>query len=194
MRMTTGERGPTWTADGKNSLLLNISNSATLEWPSHRTWPLVLTTTQRETPRRLDSVSSTPKTAEWSGTSTSVLLKAFWMHHHLDGQLHQRGPQDSSEGGPSEQLHLTGLLEVYHKECRSKAQKVSKNANNPGYSAPSLLPSGLRFSSFRVNTKRMRRSFCSQIIHLLNNGRNKYYYLLRFECVDLFALNHLQMI
>ncbi len=64
---------------------------------------------------------------------------------------------------------LPSLQDIYLKRCKSRAAKIIKDSNHPGNRLFITLPSGKRFSSMMAKTERLRRSFFSQAIRLLNS-------------------------
>ncbi len=65
---------------------------------------------------------------------------------------------------------LPSLQDIYLKRCKSRAAKILKDSNHPGNHLFCLLPSGKRFRSMMAKTERLRRSFFSQAIRLLNTN------------------------
>ncbi len=65
---------------------------------------------------------------------------------------------------------LPSLLDIYLKSCKSRADKIIKDANHSGNRLFILLPSGNRFRSMMAKTERLRRSFFPQAIRLLNSN------------------------
>ncbi len=64
---------------------------------------------------------------------------------------------------------LPSLQDIYLKRCRSRAAKIIKDSNHPGNRLFISLPSGKRFRSMMAKTERLRRSFYTQAIRLLNS-------------------------
>ncbi len=65
---------------------------------------------------------------------------------------------------------LPSLQDNYLKRCKSRAAKILKDSTHPGNHLFCLLPSGKRFRSMMAKTERLRRSFFSQAIRLLNTN------------------------
>ncbi len=68
---------------------------------------------------------------------------------------------------------LPSLQDIYLKRCKSRAVKIIKNTNHPGNCLLNLLPSGKHFRSMMAKTERLRRSFFTQAIRLLNSNSVK---------------------
>ncbi len=64
----------------------------------------------------------------------------------------------------------SSLQVTYLKHCKSRAAKIIKDSTHPGNHHFRLLPSGKRFRSMMAKTERLRRSFFSQAIRLLNTN------------------------
>ncbi|KAF7702949.1 hypothetical protein HF521_021956 [Silurus meridionalis] len=54
---------------------------------------------------------------------------------------------------------LPDLQDIYSTRCQTRARKIMKDLSHPNNGLFSLLRSGKRFRSLKVNTERMRRSF-----------------------------------
>ncbi len=62
------------------------------------------------------------------------------------------------------------LQDIFLKRCKSRAAKILKDSNHPDNRLLILLPSGKRFRNMMAKTERLRRSFFSQAIRLLNTN------------------------
>ncbi len=65
---------------------------------------------------------------------------------------------------------LPSLQDIYLKRCKGRAAKILKDSNHPDNRLLILLPSGKCFRSMMAKTERLRRSFFSQAIRLLNTN------------------------
>ncbi len=65
---------------------------------------------------------------------------------------------------------LPSLQDIYLKRSKSRAVKIIKDSNPPGNRLFILLPSGKHFRSMMAKTERLRRSFFTQAIRLLNSN------------------------
>ncbi|KAJ8347410.1 hypothetical protein AAFF_G00207760 [Aldrovandia affinis] len=65
---------------------------------------------------------------------------------------------------------LPSLQDIYTRRCMAKAKRIIKDINHPCHKLYSTLPSGRRYRSIKCRTNRLRDSFHSQAIRLLNKS------------------------
>ncbi len=66
---------------------------------------------------------------------------------------------------------LPSLQDIYTRRCTRKARRIIKDSSHPSHRLLSLLPSGRCFRSIRSRTSRLRDSFFSQAIRLMNSHK-----------------------
>ncbi len=74
--------------------------------------------------------------------------------------------------------HIVGgklpfLQDIYTRRCIRKARRIIEDSSHPSHRLLSLLPSGRRLRSIRSRTSRLRDSFFTQAIRLMNS-KNEY--------------------
>lgn len=63
---------------------------------------------------------------------------------------------------------LPSLKDLYKAHCLKRARSILKNKTHPGHQVFELLPTGRRFRVLESQTNRLRNSFYSRVIALLN--------------------------
>lgn len=63
---------------------------------------------------------------------------------------------------------LPSINDIYISRCRSKATSIMKDATHPARRLFVLLPSGRRLQSIKARTTRMKNSFYSEAVRIMN--------------------------